>query len=577
MTSPEPFEDTRIIKIQATKLDQLIQVLEISFIFLICFTLITLVNEALLKNTLNLYSPIAGMFLGEDDVGSLDGGNFGEIVRVTLVFNLILFSISLVFGLWIRRTRDGWSLNQLGYTFRTPKYPFTSLARRGILLGLIVIVAFYTIMTPIIFFLSGGDLTSAFLFHAYENDGVIFSGQQLNAEYYFGFIEMGFIWPASAGFFFFSYVHNSFKARFPLGVANLISTIFYVIYLAFFFMIPVPNKLDVLFRVAIYDPIFWGMFFSFSVVLYISFSAFAETGSIVLPFLLNFVFNAGLTLIRALNSLIFYDADPSSYFLMLIPYILAVAIIAVWFFLRREDFSTIRLGIQSLREVFSKKTREEFSLIYMVFIVFLFFLISFFLPGVLEHIVVSDYPPAVFAFSNALIYILLISLALIILNYAPTKVYDILFVKHPDGIPIASRQKLFQSDEVLISGFFQAISSVSDELDSDNKAGLRTIKRGDREILIEDGVFTRVIVLADRDQSRIRDSILKLQRAFEAAHAIELANWIGDQSAIPEAKDLIEEIGRLEIKFDIPQQARWIAVLALLFTPIMIGLIALLF
>ncbi len=577
MTSPEPFEDTRIIKIQATKLDQLIQVLEISFIFLICFTLITLVNEALLKNTLDLYSPIAGLFLGEDDFGSLDGGNFGEIVSVTLVFNLLLFSITLLFGLWIRRTRDGWSWNQLGYTFKTPKYTFSSLVRRGILLGLIVIVVFYTIMTPIIFFLSGGDLTSAFLFHAYAKDGVIFSASQLNAEYYFGFIEMGFIWPASAGFFFFSYVHNSFKARFPEGVANLISTIFYVIYLAFFFMIPDPNKLNVLFSKAIFDPIFWGMFISFSVVLYISFSAFAETESIVLPFLLNFVFNAGLTLFRALNSLIFYSAPSSSFFLMLIPYILMLTIIAVWYFLRREDFSTIRLGIQSLREVFSKKTREEFSLIYMVFIVFLFFLISFFLPGVLEHIVVSDYPPAVFAFSNALIYILLISLALIILNYSPTKVYDILFVKHPDGIPIASRQKLFQSDEVLISGFFQAISSVSQELDSDQKANLRSIKRGEREILIEDGVFTRVIVLADRDQSRIRDSILKLQREFEATHANKLANWIGDPHALPEAKDLIEEIGRLEIKFDIPQQARWVAVLTLLFTPIMIGLIALLF
>jgi hypothetical protein len=93
--------------------------------------------------------------------------------------------------------------------------------------------------------------------------------------------------------------------------------------------------------------------------------------------------------------------------------------------------------------------------------------------------------------------------------------------------------------------------------------------------LLEDGVFTRVIVLADRDQSRIRSSIIRLQREFEASHARKLAQWVGDQSAIPEVKEFMDGIERLEVKFDIPQQARWIAVLTLLFTPIMIALIGL--
>jgi hypothetical protein len=174
MTSPEPFKDTRIIKIKTTKLDQLIQVLEISFIFLICFTFITLVNEALLHNWVKLYDPIADLFLGEDNFGSLDGGNFGEIVQVTLVFNLLLFTISLLFGLWIRRTRDGWSWNQLGYTYKTAKYSFSSLIKRAILLGLLVIAVYYTIMTPLIFFLSNGDLESVFLFHSFEKNRIFF-------------------------------------------------------------------------------------------------------------------------------------------------------------------------------------------------------------------------------------------------------------------------------------------------------------------------------------------------------------------------------------------------------------------
>ena len=206
----------------------------------------------------------------------------------------------------------------------------------------------------------------------------------------------------------------------------------------------------------------------------------------------------------------------------------------------------------------------------------LFFAISFFLPGTLEHVVAKQYPDIIFAGINALIYIFLIVLALIILNYSPTKVYDVLLVKIPDGLPIASQQKLFQSDEVLISGFFQAISSVSDELD-EQKTKLRSIKRGEREILIEDGVLTRVIALVDRDHPRIRDAILTKQREFEATYSKEILNWIGDRNAqvTKHGHSLVREIGGLEIKFDIPTQAKWIAVLTLLFTPLMIGLIGL--
>ena len=141
-TTGQIAEDTRITKIKATNLDQLIQVLEISFIFLICWVLITLVDAAFVE--LDLYIPIANDFLGDQGFGNLDGGNFEQIVRVTLIFNLLLFAFSLVFGLWMRRTRDGWSWSQLGYTHKTPNYPFSDIVSRAIVLGLLVVVIWYT-------------------------------------------------------------------------------------------------------------------------------------------------------------------------------------------------------------------------------------------------------------------------------------------------------------------------------------------------------------------------------------------------------------------------------------------------
>ncbi|MHA2157255.1 MAG: hypothetical protein ACXABU_18070, partial [Candidatus Hodarchaeales archaeon] len=94
--------------------------------------------------------------------------------------------------------------------------------------------------------------------HSFQSNGTLLDSHQLLAEYYFGFIEMGFIWPLSAGFFFFAYVHNSLKARFPFGIANLLATFFYVTYLAFFFMIPSRGKFDFIIP-AIKDPMFWAM------------------------------------------------------------------------------------------------------------------------------------------------------------------------------------------------------------------------------------------------------------------------------------------------------------------------------
>ncbi|MHA1995549.1 MAG: hypothetical protein ACW97Z_13475 [Candidatus Hodarchaeales archaeon] len=576
MSSPtSPSDETIITKIKANRLDQIIQILEISFIFMICYSIITLVDAAFLE--LNLYNPL-GDFLGDEGIGNLNGGHFEEIVRVTLIFNLLLFSVSLIFGLWMRRARDGWSFSQLGYTLKTPNYSFGSLVRRGLLLGFIVILVWYTLVTFVQFLLIGDLQEAIFMHHSFQSNGTLLDSHQLLAEYYFGFIEMGFIWPLSAGFFFFAYVHNSLKARFPFGIANLLATFFYVTYLAFFFMIPSRGKFDFIIP-AIKDPMFWAMLMSFAVVLYISFSAFAETGSVVLPFLLNFVLNVGLTLFKSINSLLFNSSPELDYFWMIIPYLVVLTIIVIWYFLKREDFSTLRLGLGHIREIFTKKSRNEVSLRAALGIFGLFFTLSFIVPGFIEYIVSKRigqpdlFPTELVSLVYALTYVVIIGLAIIVLTYEPTEVFDVLLVKMPDGIPIAQRLKLFQSDEVLISGFFTAISSVSKELDEDEKADLRSIKRGEREIILEDGVFTRIIALVDRDQNRIRQMMQDMLRKFESANSTALANWIGDVNAIPEAKTLVKEMGRLSIRFDIPNQTRLIGVLTVLLTPLMITLI----
>ena len=191
MSLLETPDESSITKIKSTRLDQVIQILEISFIFIICYSLITLVDAAFVQ--LELYKPIAEDFLGVKGIGSLNGGNFEEIVRVTLIFNLLLFSVSLVFGVWMRKARDGWSFAQLGYTFKTPNYSFSTLVRRGLLLGFIVIFVWYTLVTFAQFLVTGDLIEAIFMHHSFQANGVLFSSQQLFSEYYFGFIEMGFI------------------------------------------------------------------------------------------------------------------------------------------------------------------------------------------------------------------------------------------------------------------------------------------------------------------------------------------------------------------------------------------------
>ncbi len=562
-----PDNNSKIASRESTGLDQLVQILEISFIFLFCFSLIALIDTTF--ESLKLYEGIANLWLGEDNVGSLDGGNWEAIVRVTFIFNFLLFGFSLTFGTWIRRTRDKWTWKRFGYAFSTNDYSFISLVRRGILLGLIAMFIFY-IARMVAMLLQGVDPLYAFVY--VTSNLTFYTPKQLNAEYYFGFVEMGLIWPISAGFFFFAYNYTSLRERFPKGVANVLSTLFYVFYLQFFFLIPNPDKINQ-FWLRLSNPseysTFWVMSFALLIILYINFSAFAETKSIILPFTMNFVLNVGTTLLQAINTLYFNSIGLG---VLVLPAILTATILG-WWIISRKDFSTLYYGLRDLRDLGTHYPIRVFGLL-MIFVS-----LSFLFPGIINEILyysttgVITLPKTVIPLLYTGNFILLILLAIVVLTYEPTKVWDVLLISKRQGIPISSHIELFETDDVLISGFFTALSAVDEELSKDG--GLSAIQRGDRVIIIEEGVLTKVIALADRDKDTIRSAIQKLHRRYEAQNVDRLSKDIF-VDGVKEDNELVERISDLEVTFEVPQQTRWIGTISVLVASLTIFLVGLL-
>lgn len=560
-------ESTKIEKIKATSLDQFVQVLEISFIFLLSFALITLFDTVFAS--LNFYAPIANSYLGTAQIGSLNGGQWELIVRVTLIFNLLLFAFSLTFGLWMRHTRDGWTWAQMGYTLKTPGYSRSDIIRRGIALGLLVLFIYFTLNLVISLVKNGSNITHLTSVLDYTTEkGLHYSVKDMYAEWYFSFIEMGFIWPLSAGFFFFAYTHNSLKARFPIGVANILSTLFYVFYLAFFFMLSDKTPKFVQLATQIQDPYFWGNLIIFFIILYISFSAFAETGSIAIPFLLNFILNVGLTFIKSSNTILFPVGDSTIF----VSYILLGFALIVWFIYKKIDFSTLEKGWTQLKEWGNYSIKNVFGLSVI------FFTLAFILPGIIDYVineatVQNTIDMRIVPFAFAFLFILLIILAVIVLTYEPAKVYDVLIISK-DGLPIASKLKLFQSDDVLISGFFSAISSFNESVLEGESGEVKSIKRGDREIILEDGYLTRTIALVDKDNPKIRHSISGMLKDFELENFEILKKWNGER--FESGTNFVEKVSLLENTFNVPQQTIWLSVLTLALSPLMIVLIGLL-
>ncbi|MDH5402595.1 MAG: hypothetical protein OEY49_08900, partial [Candidatus Heimdallarchaeota archaeon] len=291
------------------------------------------------------------------------------------------------------------------------------------------------------------------------------------------------------------------------------------------------------------------------------FSAFSQTKSVIIPFTITFIFNVVQTIFRSFNSTFFDGYTP----LMLLPYFGTILTLSFWYIKRKQAFSTIASGFKELKEI-------DIPFIRAFVYSFIFILLSFIIPGILELLLfdITKYQ-VIIPFVSALIFIIIISTAIIVLTYEPNEVYDTLLVAH-DGRPVASHLELFQSDEVLISGFFTAISSVSKELTKD-ESDIKSIKRGEREILIIDGVFTKIIALVDYDRPSLRNVMTKMHSDFEIKNREKLSNWNGSKMDLSDK--YVFNLGQLAITFNIPQQTKWIGTLTLLFSPIMIILLGL--
>ena len=364
-----------------------------------------------------------------------------------------------------------------------------------------------------------------------------------------------------AGFFFFAYTHNSLAIKFNRGMANLLSSLFYVYYLLIFFMLPNPGKLEQIFDSKTWTIGLISQMIVFFLILYISFSAFAETKSVVLPFLLNFVLNVVLTAFKAFNSLVYDEYTP----LMLLPYLISIIILIIYYFYRREVYSTIKNGWNDIKSI---KVPITQAIGYSV----LFISLSFMVPGLLEYVIANhSTDDFILPVVTSAIYVLIIISALIVLTYEPTMVYDVLLISN-DGRPISTQLKLFQSDDVLISGFFAALSTISTEFTKD-KSSLTSVKRGDQEIIIEEGVLTKIIALVDKDRPSLRRTINNLYKPFEIKVTDILQNWNG--VSFDEAASLIKQVGETKVTFSIDPQTKWMAVLTIIFAPLLIILLSL--
>ena len=79
--------------------------------------------------------------------------------------------------------------------------------------------------------------------------------------------------------------------------------------------------------------------------------------------------------------------------------------------------------------------------------------------------------------------------------------------------------------------------------------------------------------MVDRDRESLRKMINRVHKPFEVLHTQILQDWNG--MVFPEASGLIMDIQSLVIKFSIDSQTKWIAVLSVIFAPIMIILLGL--
>ncbi len=546
----------KLLKRETT--DKIVLITEISFIFLLSFSSVYLLD--LVLKTTNLYPYLKELTLAPTRVYS------GRLIfRVVFLFTGFLFGASLLFGLWMRWTRERWSWSDFGFK---KEHPFHAI-QQGVFLGLLSAGIYIVVLFPIEAKVYGVSAALADL--GFQG----LTKQDIVAEITWQTLFL-LVWSFSAELYFFAYMATSLESKIGKGPARWMPGILLVLYLFLFNFLAFPKPgadkfyLDVItdnFRNFIRNPemiIFragWLLWLFIIFVLLIH--AFLVTKNVLVPIVGHITVNIVLLIIAII------DANVTSN-KALVPFLLVWILIIGWLIFDVRSKNLLRSAFigrteESLPEdtetpeIPSISTNPLTSIALFILLVFLAFVTPFTIVLTLSGVVEA----ATVASICALDFLLCFTLGLIVLTYSPSKVYDVLLVSE-GGLPIAARREIFMADESMISGFFSALESFSQEIDTFEKSTFQTIRKARYSIVFDDGVLgTKIVAVLDHDRSPMRDQIRSKLHEFEKNNRDMLEKWTGKQ--FDAANQFVEEISKLDERFEISSETKWLAFMSYFF------------
>lgn len=549
----------KLLKRETT--DKLVLIIEISFIFLLSFSFVYLLDLVLKTTELKgLYHNWAAKSIGSERWYY----SYKRIFRAVFLFTGLLFGVSLLFGLWMRRTRDRWSMRDFGFK---KEYP-THAIYQGVFLGLLSAGLLIVILFPIEVMTYG--FSTAIRDLGFQG----LNPQEMNAEILWQTLHL-FIWSLSAELYFFAYMSTSLESKVGKSQARWMSSALLVLYLFLFNYLAFPktagtnfldpirenwtsfsqNSTEIIFRLG------WLLWLFIAFILFLH--AFLVTKNIIVPIIAHITVNITLLIIAIINA-----GVTSS--MALIPFLFVWILVIGWFILDFRSKNLLRNAFvgrteeivpeeTETPEIPSISTNPLTSLALFLLLVLLAFVAPFaivlYLSGVVEAATVASI--------CALDFLLCFTLGLVVLTYSPSRVYDVLLVSE-GGLPIAARREIFEADESMISGFFSALESFSQEIDAFEKSAFQTIRKTRYSIVFDDGVLgTKIVAVLDHDRSPMRNQIRSKLHEFEKQYRGQLEQWTGKQ--FDAASQFVEEISKLDVRFEISSETKWLAFMSYFF------------
>jgi len=530
--------------------DKVVLIIEISFIFLLSFSFIYLFDLVLTQ--IGWYSSL--------ELSQLGPYSYKMIFRFIFIFIGFLFGASLLFGLWMRKTREGWNWSDFGFK-REKK---DQAIYQGVFLGLLSAGLFIVILFPI-------DVISNGLQSALENIGYS-KDVNLAAEITFNTLYQVLVWSFSAELFFFAYVATSLESKVGKSHARWMSSALIVLYLFLFTYLawPIEQK-DYLGAI----PKMWNRFTEESIyregwllwlfiIFYLLIHAFLVTKNVLVPIVAHVTVNVvSLIIAIIVTGIRSYNA--------LIPYLVVWILIIGWLIFDRRSKNLIRGAFIEEIEEESEGENERTEIpkvstnfLTAVGLFLLLVLLAFLTPlAILLALPAAEVGSAEIALVSALDFLLCFTLGLIVLTYRPSRIYDVLLVSE-GGMPIAAQREIFDADESMISGFLQALESFSQEIDVFEKSTFDAIRKARYSLIFEEGVLaTKLVAVVDYDRSPMRTRIRNQLHAFEKQNRALLEDWTGRQ--FDEANNFITEIRKIDMRLEISSETKWLAFMSYFF------------